>query len=499
MIDTKEAARTPGHTLLTVLGTRPQEAHYMLDDKEISTRLAPIALFDLLADATCPNRVLALCTAEAERDSWPLLEDALAGQCAVQCVEIPSGSAQADVGTFLTALTEAVPEGTDLTMDVTHGFRHFSFLTYVGVQYLAALRGVRIRGAYYGLLNPKPEPSPFLDLRPLLELPRWVHALEVLRETGSALPMATLLDDGPSNQSARKCARDLEHLSTAYLSGLPLELGQRARDIREQRRKPMRKLLQEHRLPLAGALIGLLDGVLKPLAIITPLSGDGWKRRVVLADEELRRQASLIDDLLRRGSMATALGLMSEWTVSWIAWVRGNVGSDWLGFHAVRKTATTLLGAMAAANRDPRLRNMLTAEQRELGAFWHQLAELRNGYAHHGMRPQPLVGDSKANSVQRKVVRYWQTLKQLPAFPLALGSASGGQSRVSIHLAPKNEPAALSAGTVLARWCCNRCVQTDKNSGALYSVSEWTRQRSTPGTPPPTRKQATPRRVLPRP
>ena len=432
MIDAKEADRTPGHTLLTVLGTSSQEAHYVLDGKEVSTRLAPIALFELLADVACPNRVLALCTAEAARDSWPLLEDALAGRCAVQRVEIPSGSAQADVDTFLTALTEAVPEGIDLTMDVTHGFRHFSFLTYVGVQYLAALRGVRIRGAYYGLWKPMPEPSPFLDLRPLLELPRWVHALEVLRETGSALPMATLLDDGPSNnQSARKCARDLKHLSTAYLSGLPLELGRKARNIREQRRKPMRKLLQERRLPLAGKLIDLLDGVLNPLAIASPVSGDGWKRRVALAEEELERQTRLIDDLLRRGSMATALGLMSEWAVSWVAWMRGNDGSDWLDFHAVRRSAATLLDAMAAANEDSSLRDMLTEEQRELGVFWHQLTGLRNGYAHHGMRPQPLVDDSKVNSEQRKVVRYWQALRELPAFPLSLGESSAGRILVS--------------------------------------------------------------------
>ena len=108
---------------------------------------------------------------------------------------------------------------------MTHGLRHFAFLTYVAVLYLAALRSVRIRAAYYGMLNRHPSPSQFLDLRPLLDLPRWVHALEVLRDTGSTLPMATTLRDGPDSQPARDSARDLTALSEAYLSSLPLEFG----------------------------------------------------------------------------------------------------------------------------------------------------------------------------------------------------------------------------------------------------------------------------------
>ncbi|MDE0446269.1 MAG: CRISPR-associated DxTHG motif protein [Spirochaetaceae bacterium] len=422
------------HLLLTVLGTAPQDARYTLHDKEVSARLAPKALLDLLPGTSCPDRVLALCTVEAERDSWPLLEEALAGQCPPDRVEIRSGSAQADVETFLATLTEAVPEGADLTVDITHGLRHFSFLTYVGVLYLAALRGVAIRGAYYGLWRPKPEPSPFFDLRPLLELPRWFHALQVLRETGSALPMAGLLDDGsssPSNQSARTCARDLKYLSAAYLSGLPLELGWQARKFREQRRRPLRRLLQEHGLPLEQKLLDLLDGVLQPLALTRTVSGDGWKLRVGLTEEELRRQACVIDDLLRRESYATAFGLMSEWTVSWVAWVRGNGVQDWLNFSTIRRSASTVLAAIAAAYTDFLLHDALTEEQRALASFWRQLTELRNGYAHHGMRPQPLVGDRRAHSTQRNVVRYWTSLKALPTFRLSLGESSGGRILVS--------------------------------------------------------------------
>ena len=427
-----DTSGTPEHLLLTVLGTATREARYALNGKETSAYLAPIAVFDLLPPAERPHRVLALCTAEAKRASWPRLEDALIGRCSVQPVDVPSGGAQEHVDMFLTTIADVIPEGADLTVDVTHGFRHFSFLTYVGVLYLAALRRVTIRGAYYGLLKPKPELSPFLDLRPLLALPRWVHALEVLRETGSALPMAALLADGPSNQSARACTGDLEHLSPAYLSGLPLELGWQARSIREQRRKPLRRLLEKHRLPLAGNLTDLLADVLRPFAFSNAVSGDGWKRRVSLDAEELRRQARLIDRLLQHESFAAAFGLMSEWTVSWVAWVRGDGRSAWLDYQTVRRSAASLLGAMEAAAAGSDLRGKLTEEQRALGAFWRQLAELRNGYAHHGMRRQQLVNDKKVSKAQGAVRQYWdETLKAIPTFPLSIGGSPGGRVLVS--------------------------------------------------------------------
>ena len=431
-ITAKDTSGAPEHLLLTVLGTATAEARYALNGKETSACLAPIAVIDLLSDAERPHRVLALCTAEAKRESWPRLAHALAGCCAVQPVDIPSGGAQEDVDIFLTTIAEAIPEGADLTVDVTHGFRHFSFLTYVGVLYLAPLRRVTIRGAYYGLLKQKPELSPFLDLRPLLALPRWVHALEVLRETGSALPMAEILRNGPSSQSARRCASDLTELSAAYLSGLPLELGWQARSIREQRRKPLRRLLEEHRLPLAGNLTDLLAVVLKPFAITNAVSGKGWKRDIRLSEEELRRQARLIDGLMQHGSFAAAFGLMSEWTVSWVAWVRGDAGSGWLDYHTIRTSAASLLGAMAAAAADSDLRDTLTEEQHALGAFWRQLTELRNGYAHHGMRPQQLVNDQKVSRAQGVIRKYWdETLKAIPTFPLSIGGSPGGRVLVS--------------------------------------------------------------------
>ena len=72
-----EAAPAGEHLPLTVLGRAPKPARYVLDARESEARLAPLALLDLLPEEDRPNRVLALCTPEAEQDSLPLLEGAL--------------------------------------------------------------------------------------------------------------------------------------------------------------------------------------------------------------------------------------------------------------------------------------------------------------------------------------------------------------------------------------------------------------------------------------
>ena len=429
------AQRAGDHVLLTVLGTSPRETRYALGSKTSSARLAPVALLDLLPDSEQPSHILALCTPEAERESWTLLKDALSDRYQTTLVAIPANvSPEEQVNVYLEKFVEVVPRDAGITMDVTHGFRHFSFLTYIAVLYLAALRGIEVRGAYYGLLN-RDGSSPFLDLRPLLKLPGWIHALQVMDETGSTLPMAKALKDGlqgKSVQQAERIERYLTELSQGYLSGLPIELGRQARMIREQCLNPLRKLLtKDHRLPLGQELVDRFDDILKPLALgPAPAQGEGWKKHIVLSKCELQRQAGLIDDLLRRGSVATALGLLSEWTVSWIIWRMGYT-EQWLDYSKVRRRAANLLGAVRAISVGDHsdLKANLTPDLHELGVYWQALSNLRNGYAHHGMRPQPLLNQDKSKSEMQKVLQYWQTLRQCPRFPLSLGE---GHSRILV-------------------------------------------------------------------
>ncbi len=408
------------HVLLTVLGTAPHAARYRLGDREVEQPLAPLALYDLLAQPDRPGRVAALCTPEAQRDSWPALETALDGRCRTELVRVCGGETPEEINAFMARVADAVGDKADITVDITHGPRHFSFLTYLVVLYVSALRGVRVRGAWYGLLRENGS-SPFLDLRGLLELPRWLHALRALNDTGSARPLAHILRSDSRNPSAKKMAKDLAQLSDAYLSGIPLELGWQADLVRKQHIKPLRKLISnDYRLPLGDELAGQIDDFLRTLAL--PVAGNGWKSKVLLDERELKRQVRHIDDLLDRGHVATALGLMSEWTVSWVVWVRGQT-REWLDYRGKRRGAANLLNAIEAVGEDKALREHLDEEQQRLGTYWGQLRGLRNGYAHHGMRPQVLVGNQAVRKNLDHVRRYWSRfLRACPAMRLSLGA-----------------------------------------------------------------------------
>jgi CRISPR-associated DxTHG motif protein len=114
--------------LVSVLGTDPKDAIYELAGRTQRARLAPIALLHLGDEPV--DEVIALCTAEAADKSLPLLEEG-AGSVPVTPSEIPGGVSDEEIGRFLDTFTKSIPEGSELVVDITHGFRHLSFLTEV--------------------------------------------------------------------------------------------------------------------------------------------------------------------------------------------------------------------------------------------------------------------------------------------------------------------------------------------------------------------------------
>ena len=481
--------RSGDHVLLTVLGTNPQPTRYVLGDKESEAQLAPVALLNLLPDSEQPRHVLALCTPEAERKSWPLLKDDLDDryQATLRHISI-SGSPEEQVNTYLKTVTEAVCCNAEVTVDVSHGFRHFSFLTYIAVLYLAALRNVRVRGAYYGLLGDGGSPGQFLDLRPLLKLPDWIYALKVMDETGSTLPLAKVIKNSGNNE----IVTELKNLSQEYLSGLPIELGRRAQTFRETQLEQLRKLLKNDRLPCREDLVNRLDEILKPFEVESiEMSNNKWRKEMVkLSNLELERQAMIIDCLFEHGNMANALRLLSEWTISWVIWNNGHEKQgtseqvevvhhqalaspvstglpkahqspretclevpQWLDYKKKRRPAANLLHMIESIHNNSDLRHTLSRELCDLRKYWKDLSDLRNGYAHHGMRPQYLVGDKTSKRVER-IRKYWNdTLRPCPRFSL---SAIKDQGRMLVS------PMGMATGVLFSAL---RALQMEEGDG----------------------------------
>jgi hypothetical protein len=249
----------------------------------------------------------------------------------------------------------------------------------------------------------------------------WVHAVRVFAEAGDAGPLAQRISSA-GDQTAERIARELRWVSQARAAGLPLELGLLSASL-HMRGRALRKILRSQGALLEDELWRRLDTLLQRFA---PQAAPGAKRELALGRAELQRQAELIDDLLRHGMVPTALGLMDEWTVSWALLRDGRVG-DWLDYHQQRRSGAAKLALLGSLAADQELQAMLSPAQRELGNFWRRLSDLRNAYAHYGMRPRELIGSgSDAGQVEAERVAieaYWQTLKAAPEIPINLTTA----------------------------------------------------------------------------
>ncbi len=418
--------------LVTVLGTNPQDARYTLDGQShVGAKLAPVALVKLLPEAKRPKRVLALCTPQARRDSWPLLEKGLAG-CRIELdsAEVSDDQLTGDITLLPKIVFGKIPEQprpAAVLFDVTHGPRHHALLTLLAIQYLRALRDIHLQGAYYAWLSPGAV-SPFVDLRPLLDLFEWIHALRTFNESADASQLARLIETDGTQQArrisaqARRISTQLREISRARMAGLPLELGLLSASFLAARENSFRKVLKARGALLEGELWRRLEAPIAAFALQTQASVKS-KKAIRLTKEELLRQSKLIDELFIHGNTPAALGLLNEWTVSW-AVLRAGETCRWLDYGDVRRPAAAKLGLLGSLSDDNQLGSILKAEQRALGKFWRTLSDLRNAFHHHGMRPQKLIVDG-APELKKKLAEvqdYWKDLKDIPHVDLELSA-----------------------------------------------------------------------------
>lgn len=438
------------HILLTSLGKNAYKTEYEWQGDRITASLTPLALVQFLEEAERPNRVVTLVTEEAEQTTWPTFQEEIHKILGVtpERVEIPIGSTDDEIRQILAAVAREIPEGAQLTLDVTQGLRHFPFIFYALVLYLKSLRGVKVRGVYYGMVDafPNEEPKPIIDLQPLLALPEWFYAVRMFREHGTTSPIAQLLQplatrlqqetkelfvagnkdagrerEKPAKQ-VEKAVDALEKYAFAYESALPLELGVASGEL-SSRIEALATLNIPGTPPLATELATAVTEAAEETAFaVQPERKGKWKTLVPLDKNELVRQARMIDRYLAREQLPLAFGLMREWVVSWAISQSDEPAEQWLN-EGNRRRYEQRLGALGAFARNKAFRDIITPAQQDFGTFWNQLTnEFRNALHHHGMR-EPAVAQ-QLPSLQ-DVQEFWNQLKEMDMELPTLGGGNG--------------------------------------------------------------------------
>jgi CRISPR-associated Csx2 family protein len=205
----------------------------------------------------------------------------------VDCLLIPYARDPAEQAEILRRLAGVVQPGENLSLDVTHGFRHLPMLALVAARYLARVVDVKVEELYYGALEmttPDGE-TPVLRLGGLLAMLDWVEALATYDKDGDYGVFAPLLAaDGMDKGRAELLTR------AAYFerTGNPV----RARETLGT----VFPSVEAHR----GALGGLFSETLKKRI--------SWFRRGKRDDWEL----SLADAYRERGDYLRAATFMYE-------------------------------------------------------------------------------------------------------------------------------------------------------------------------------------------
>lgn len=435
--------------LLTALGTRPQAARYRLNGRVESARLFPLALLKLLPEEQRPRQIIALCTEDACRTAWPELE------CSVGVeawrIPIPSGGGEKDLWEILRIILQHIPSECKLILDITHGFRSLPFLFFTAALFLKALRRVEIEGVYYGMLEAKDEEgiAPVVDVYPVLEMIEWFYATRMFRETGQAHLLSSCLAplstppkglegaDYKPYGAVKNLRRKITIVANLFAQALPIELGIAASKLARVLEAPVPEHLQ-NRMPVPEEVFQVIKDFIAPMAVNGDLLREKKDHR--LTQQELKRQANVIDTYLERGYVSFAVGLIREWIVSTVICHQG--GKGWLR-HEERLKVERRLGALLALQKLRHKRGLpglLTAEQRWLLGHWRYLGDCRNKLMHYGMNEDD---SSVTDTTLATIRRHWAQLKEKLEEPLRWCvdlPASGGLLLVS--------PLGLSRGTL---------------------------------------------------
>ncbi|GEM_PF-3052914 len=428
-----------GRWLVTLLGQRPQCASYVLGGREAPGKppSAGAALFELLGGAGAFDRVVAVVTEEV-RDSFALLGDFFR-QRGVAAFEAVVGVQTDDfIRDFLGAFDSTAVGDIELTVDLTHGYRHFAVLGYVSLMYLAELRpGVSVRGCYYGKMGKDKDEDgrnrvEFLDLAPLVRAPDWLYATRSLRQRADAGPLAAMLEGAVAPSGSSKGARSARDGAKAFRDfadvlnwRCPVDMAEAAAELTQQG-KNLRAAFGLAGTPLPEELGGQVARLVERYnAGSGVLAGRVNKSKPALSGQLLRQHAQAVSDAFERGEVPVAAGLLREWMVSWAyqELVRTGrlAGPDlakrWLE-RDLRHQAESRLGSLAAMAEDKELSALLSEGQKQAGAFWREVCQLRNSFMHYGMSKQWALQGASREAVSAVKERWEKTFKSAPEVDL---------------------------------------------------------------------------------
>jgi CRISPR-associated Csx2 family protein len=229
----------------------------------------------------------------------------------------------------LRQLMDGIERDDRVSLDVTHGFRHLPMLVLASALLLGKVRRAKVRGLYYGALDPDEPggPASVVRLDALVGLADWLGAFAILQHSGDFGPFADLLErDGVEAEMLEQAAHlervtRIERAQKAAeaflgaaapgwpgLSGLfQAELRQRLEKVHAgspyERQRHLAWLNLEHKDYTRAVLFGF-EAALTKIWNLGVIDTDGKSRKQV-GDEFIALGEGFDDDLQRGRDIPT--------------------------------------------------------------------------------------------------------------------------------------------------------------------------------------------------
>ena len=307
-----------------------------------------------------------------------------------------------------------------LHVDLTHAYRAIPIVHTWMALYFQRLGNVKIGFMGYGAWEKDKEPTPMIDLSPVMQLAEWAAAARDFERRGDAEALSELMADndrkirrrvysGKPQEDERNALKVLGSVSGAaeaigrYLpAGLPVELGIKTRRaLSLTKSEDVGDALRAILPPAAPIGEKIFDTASRIAWQGEMPPAKGTKKRLVLSREEIDRQIYLIETWAERGATGEALRALRELMVTRVLLARG-ARTGWLARGARQPASETLDNLRPFSETYPSLDEM----HRRLGDLWHEVCEDRNVFAHAGMTGDEIRVESIANRLTTYIERF---------------------------------------------------------------------------------------------
>ncbi|MHB1492072.1 MAG: TIGR02221 family CRISPR-associated protein [Thermoplasmataceae archaeon] len=403
------------HIILTALGTRSNEETYSLNGKNEKATVSTLALIGLLQEQERPDKVIVLCTNEIDDKKWEQFKNGLKEYDKIECdrIDIRASSDVSDLVEVIQKVLLSVPKDANISLDLTHGLRSISLLFYTSAIYLTALKNVKIKGVWYGMMEKKLSDGtcPMIDLSILFNLIDWFQAVKIFKEYGNPREISKLIEQGNKTGSVVKIGDIIKEFGSNYATGLPLELSGTSSKMVSYLRNKEQPIKSNNPSEMENLLIPEIFKEIESVADsyktqdIKKFHGE-WKKNLS-PENSIKTQVKLIDNYLKNHIINNAIGLIRELlvTVTMVSISDPKEKIKWLS-RKERLRVEKKLGSLLQYSHKSMER--LGENQKKLAEFWNTITDNRNKIHHNGMDYERI--DIK--TIENKVNHTWNEIKE---------------------------------------------------------------------------------------